>query len=610
MEKSFLSFFLFGFLFCVVVSQKANEKYVPILVALQTPLENIEKGNDRFWELANPKSKSYLSYPSGEEMKELFGCPQHHLDQLLDWFRLHRALDVKVAENREWLTARVPSSLAKKMKEQLDLFPSERNIPSAIHTFVVRDRSRVRPSSSSSLDSSLDSSSSSSSNRNMEAYKKRRGEVAESDTVGDINAQREAYGVPVGYQGSNETNKQMVWGSGTYGILESDMIQFFSAYGINEDLSLIEPKGRPGYPPGDNFAEATLDVQYIGGMANNITTVAWNNDDRPISEFNIGMGDAMLEFMYYLSMAPTDLLPKTLSLSLGSMSWYSCNFFCEKLVEEHPGEYSYFECFNYSSAQFQVCVFSTKEIEDRISLEFMKLGMRGVTILAAAGDGGAHFSFQRFPDKDPIGHDLNEVCCNYTFTTFPCESPYVVAVGGTQWIGTTPSEPHAWFATGGGFSWGYSTPDFQTGEVNSYVAQNKGNAIFPQDGQFNPEGRAVPDVATLAEDIPYYWNGKNATGGGTSFSCPEWAGVISLVNDYRLNQNLPPLGPVAPRLYQEGREHTGELFLDVTEGDNRRQADGRACDTGFPAVKGWDSVTGWGRPIFDGLIKYLGDDSH
>ena len=45
----------------------------------------------------------------------------------------------------------------------------------------------------------------------------------------------------------------------------------------------------------------------------------------------------------------------------------------------------------------------------------------------------------------------------------------------------------------------------------------------------------MPDVAALAEDIPFVWNGETYLSGGTSFAAPEWAGVISLVTDYRLN---------------------------------------------------------------------------
>ena len=83
--------------------------------------------------------------------------------------------------------------------------------------------------------------------------------------------------------------------------------------------------------------------------------------------------------------------------------------------------------------------------------------------------------------------------------------------------------------------------------------------------------------------------------GGTSASTPTFAGIISLINDYRLNNNLPPLGPINTRLvslassfwlnrqcwlfgnstaddywhrlYQIAEEHPGEAFYDITQGN-------------------------------------------
>jgi subtilase family serine protease len=97
---------------------------------------------------------------------------------------------------------------------------------------------------------------------------------------------------------------------------------------------------------------------------------------------------------------------------------------------------------------------------DRMNIEFIKLGMwiysfsfalfffqvlssfavhfshlpgsRGVTILAATGDGGSHWSFQPFP-SDPIGQELNVIGCQYNWPTFPSASPFVTAVGGAQY---------------------------------------------------------------------------------------------------------------------------------------------------------------------------------
>ena len=86
--------------------------------------------------------------------------------------------------------------------------------------------------------------------------------------------------------------------------------------------------------------------------------------------------------------------------------------------------------------------------------------------------------------------------------------------------------------------------------------------------------------------------------------CCVWLllpGIFSLLNDYRLNAGLPPLGFVNSRLWKVGQESPGEAFVDVVGGNTSR-----TCDNGFLATKGWDAVTGWGTPTWPGLVKHFG----
>jgi tripeptidyl-peptidase-1 len=81
--------------------------------------------------------------------------------------------------------------------------------------------------------------------------------------------------------------------------------------------------------------------------------------------------------------------------------------------------------------------------------EAMKLGLRGITIVAATGDNGALSSSSS---------------CNYV-PTFPASSPYVTAVGATQGIesGTTEvvcqGDPGGIITSGGGFSQANKRPN-------------------------------------------------------------------------------------------------------------------------------------------------------
>lgn len=110
------------------------------------------------------------------------------------------------------------------------------------------------------------------------------------------------------------------------------------------------------------------------------------------------------------------------------------------------------------------CAYSSSDEVARINDELMKMGSRGVTIFAASGDGGNHFSFGAFKPVGPdgaIARALNQVSCNYTLPTFPAASPWVVAVGATQMVlengAQTPvgcSTKTGGGITGGtGFSW-------------------------------------------------------------------------------------------------------------------------------------------------------------
>ena len=64
--------------------------------------------------------------------------------------------------------------------------------------------------------------------------------------------------------------------------------------------------------------------------------------------------------------------------------------------------------------------------------------------------------------------------------------------------------------------------------------------------------------------------------------------------DHRLNSGLPPLGFLGP----------GEAFQSVDSGNTKT-----SCSTGFPAATGaWDPVTGFGRPVWAGIVKHFGAD--
>jgi tripeptidyl-peptidase-1 len=68
------------------------------------------------------------------------------------------------------------------------------------------------------------------------------------------------------------------------------------------------------------------------------------------------------------------------------------------------------------------------------------------------------------------------------------------------------------------------------------------------------------------------------------------AGIVALLNDYRVSHNKDPLGFLNLWLYGGGLGG----FNDITSGFNP------GCDTpGFPAIAGWDPVRPAGLMTFD-----------
>eukprot|EP01090_Pellita_catalonica_P020481 TRINITY_DN7342_c0_g1_i1.p1 TRINITY_DN7342_c0_g1~~TRINITY_DN7342_c0_g1_i1.p1 ORF type:complete len:510 (-),score=65.90 TRINITY_DN7342_c0_g1_i1:148-1677(-) len=425
------------------------------------------------------------------------------------------------------------------------------------------------------------------------------------------NVQRESYGVPDGFSpiGNPDKNRQMVWGPCTYGYLPSDLKLFYQQFSVNATLDDVTTYGYKGIAGGDNFVEGSLDTQYISSIAAGVHTIVANTNNTPSTEETVGFGDAFLNFTSLIANMPSADLPNVISLSLGSLSWGSIELMCTQVKEISNGKYSFEDCLDYLHTQRQVAMYTSAKQMQKISVELLKIGLRGVTVLAAAGDGGAHFSFVPFNSSDAIGELLNHISCNYSLPTFPAASPYVVAVGGTQWDGKDIQAPVHWPSGGSGFSWQFLQPKFQYAAVESYLQTIPAQDLPPL-GHYRANGRAYPDVSAVGNNVPIVIEGRTVVAGGTSCSTPEFAGLISLINDRRIAKGLPTLGPLNTRIYKLANDHPGDAFYDITSGNSDCAANGFCCgETWFAGQAGWDPVTGLGSPLFGGLLKYLSEDA-
>jgi hypothetical protein len=233
------------------------------------------------------------------------------------------------------------------------------------------------------------------------------------------------------------------------------------------------------------------------------------------------------------------------------------------------------------------------------------VGHQGVTFIASTGDSGM------------------------TGAGYPATSPDVLSVGGTSLTlsnGAYSSES-AWDGSVGGESEFEPTPSYQS---NVMIAAH----------------RTVPDVSYDADPntgVNIVATQPDANGnpvqqtfavGGTSAAAPQWASIIAITNEERVDNGLTTLNGVdqtLPALYSlyGARRHTAAYYIyhsdfnDVTTGTSLAawEVNGEPTlsaqpeyssktlwdggFTGYAAVAGYDEVTGLGTPQVANLIPAL-----
>ncbi|XP_072314444.1 tripeptidyl-peptidase 1 [Eucyclogobius newberryi] len=290
--------------------------------------------------------------------------------------------------------------------------------------------------------------------------------------------------------------------------------------------------------------EASLDVEYIMSTGANISTWVFSNAGRHESQ------EPFLQWMLLLS-------------NMSALPWVHT--------------ISYGDDEDSLSAAYMT----------RINTEFLKSGVRGISLLFASGDSGAGC---RHMGKE-----------NAFRPSFPASSPYVTTVGGTSFKNPFKlTEEVTDYISGGGFSNVFKMPDYQASAVDAYL-KTVGSSLPPQ-SYYSPTGRAYPDISALSDN---YWVVTNRIPipwvSGTSASTPVVGGMLSLINDQRLLKGLPVLGFLNPRLYKL----QGLGLFDVTDGCHLSCLDEEVQGKGFCAAPSWDPVTGWGTPYYPELLTAL-----
>lgn len=386
---------------------------------------------------------------------------------------------------------------------------------------------------------------------------------------------QELYKIPSSFPNNEKTSIALVEFEDDTSYSNTDLAAFVQQMAI-PDINVDHIVGP--YNGSSPDAESTLDVQYGGAIAINGSVWFWT------------VAGWMYEFA-------TDIQNSTEAPLVVSMSWG----WPEPLQCQIDPE----GCGTDSSFAYV----------DRVNVEFQKIGLSGITLVAASGDQGAP-------------GDGNADCSNNTvplWTIFPGASPWVLSVGATMLEGlfleekvtadppicsqykcaTSTKEgvctyPDALITTGGGFSNVSPRPSYQNTVVSSYLSSG---VKLPDDSFYNKSNRGFPDVSALGHNYLISWNGGFQQVDGTSCSTPVLAGMITLLNSDRLNNGKDPLGFIVPLMYSAYASNAA-IFNDITKGDNKCTE--YCCSKiGYEATKGWDPVTGLGTPNFDQLLTYV-----
>jgi len=498
-----------------------------------------------FDKITNPKDALYGKYLTIDQITNLIGLSEADLSVVTSFLELNGVKEYKINRNNDQIRMTIPAKLAEKMfntelyhynhAEAVDLDLIRTGAPYHLPDSVAEKVSMVGEMVRLPR---VDASSIQPASSNLRAGADPEfgacGLKCSGKTTPAVLQAR--YGYP-SVSSVQKGNSMAVAEFQFQYYDDTDLTAFGDACGVAKTgVDTVYGGNLPGFCKGNRCVEALLDIEYINAVAQPIPLSVYYSTSYSILDWAQSVGDNTKAELVH-------------SISYGNDE-----------AQQTSTDYMY-----------------------SVNTELQKLGARGLSVLVASGDQGA---WGREEQDGNVFHP-----------DFPASSPFITAVGGTDFLtASTIGDEKAWQYGGGGFSNTFDIPSWQADAVAQYQSQRG----LPPSALWNSTGRGYPDVSALAGTqngycVSYNGDGSFAAVGGTSASCPVVAGIISILNNIRLSEGKAPLGFLNPWLYQNA-----DAFYDVTNGNN--QGDG---NYGFPATSGWDAATGLGTPNFDVLKTRL-----
>jgi subtilase family serine protease len=239
--------------------------------------------------------------------------------------------------------------------------------------------------------------------------------------------------------------------------------------------------------------------------------------------------------------------------------------------------------------------------------------MEGRTLFSSAGDTGSGCPELVAP---VIGAGNGVTIQPVPFVSYPCDSQYVVCVGGTVVSANGTTYPTAaqrtaetsWTYSGGGSSYFVTQPSYQQGISNITIHCVSTPTGTPYTPGSAPLCRGVPDVSDLSGNITgdgyfIYIDGEPSSEGGTSLASPlmmgQWSRVQAAAS--KSVQSGGGLGFADPVIYSQAKDADScatapcssaptyeRDFFDVTDSELG------AGNGAYQPSGGWDYASGWG----------------
>jgi len=516
------------------------EQNITVTVVVRVDEERRAELERTLWEVSDPKHGRYGQHLGLDGVRRLLAVPQERVQRLRRYFLAAGASEAEASPTLDTISVTMPVAVA------------EAALRTRLHLFSHRERQRVRIVRASAgyfLPAAL---------------------AADVTMVGELLQFPRLW--PRAPQAAASARRKGRWGNacdapGCAGLVTPAVLAERYKLGqananatVGNSMAVAEFQGE--------YFKATDLAAFARSCHRDVKVDRVVGGDRPVAGI-----EAELDIEYIKSVAPEVPLTVVYSNRYSLLNWAHGITSMPRPPLVHSVSYGNDEAQQTSAEYMYAC-----------NTAFMKAGVRGLSILFASGDQGV------------CGREGCGVLRFHFHPDFPGGSPYITAVGGTNFEGDDIGPETAWSASGGGFSDTFAIPEYQKAAVAAYKSSPA--AMLPPRRFWNATGRGYPDVAALGgTKTPYCVNTGGAFAGvaGTSASSPVVAGVFAKLNGLRLARGKPPLGFLNPFIYQNPSG-----FQDVTSGKNSA-----GHMFGFSAIKGWDAATGWGTPDFQALSRLV-----